>query len=113
MGISTYYYTIIGISGDVEDHKEFFDYYEENSKILDQIPIMFDMDYKKFYLGDVMFDSGNLRYMDLEDTYVEFGHYEISIKEAKLKEKFKKIVEQRFHNVIDRPFNVITFMHCS
>lgn len=107
MGISTNYYTIYGIKCDYD--KSFAESYNEVYDDNDTPFVLIDGmggDYMIF--GVVLFDSGNLRYGDIKDYFVEI---EIdSYKEMEYKRQFNAKFPT-FSHLMDAPFKLMTLVH--
>jgi hypothetical protein len=69
MGISTHYYTFYGVKLSYPEDENFTEaLYEKSSTKFDYILDGMSGDY--FLLGKILFDSGDLRWSDIEDTWV-------------------------------------------
>jgi hypothetical protein len=110
MGISTNYYTVHGIklpwnNEFAEAHNEVYD---------DDTPFVLFESYECEYiiLGTPLFDSGDLRWMEIEDNFTEIDLSVLSSLESKYKQEFiTKFPE--FVLLVEQPFKLMTFVHYS
>lgn len=113
MGVSTNYYTICGIKAKWND--EFYDCIEELKESEDaDIPfILFRGRGEKYIiLGVVIYDSGDLRWGDLNEECVIIDLESLPEMEKTYKEKFVDKFPQYAHLVAEK-FSLMTFVHYS
>lgn len=111
MGINTHYYTVFGIKLDWND--EFNEAYDEVYDDDDTPTVILEsMCGEYLILGDILYDSGNLRWGDMKDAFVEIDTEKLPELEAKYKQEFiAKFPE--FKELVAKPFKLMTFMHLS
>lgn len=115
MGINTHYYTVYGVKIDDYDTKfseawdEVYDTVKDNT---DMAIIADGMGGDYMIFGKILFDSGDLRWNDIEDV-----HSDIDLN--KLPEYKDKCVEQfmnyfpAFGHYMDHEWKLMTFVHYS
>ena len=120
MGINTHYYTMYGIhrpySDAISDKLYETDLYEKFEKKGDCAIIMDGMCGEYMVIGKILFDSGDLRWSEEEDTWMEIfptpkvlkGYKELAI------EIFKEhFPEEEFAEMVTGTWKIITFAHYS
>jgi hypothetical protein len=113
MGISTHYYTVYGVQIDESNEKfqEFLDIYVNEGETDTPTQIWF-YDYEKVVLGRILFDSGDLRWDDLVDKFVEIDLNTLTDIEAEYKQEFISKFPQ-FESLVGVPFKLMTFVNYS
>lgn len=116
MGISTNYYTFYGIKHEYNAELgefvegDYVDAYDDE----DLPTIIIDgMSGKYVILGKILFDSGDLRFGELEESYVEIDLNELDSVEMKYKQSFIKKFPNYSHLVNEQRFKLMTFVHYS
>jgi len=111
MGISTNYYTVYGIKGEFND--EFFEAYDNVYNDDDTPTVLIDsMSGEYAVLGTILFDSGDQRYGEVEDVFVEIDMDNLPAIELSYKNLFITKFPQ-FASLMDTPFKLMTFVHYS
>lgn len=118
MGINTHYYTVYGIH--VNDYDEDLseemygegDKYDvvEDSTNLDVI--MDGMGGNYMVIGKILFDSGDLRWNDFKDTFVEIDTGELTAIRISAEQEMQKLLPN-FAHYLDGEWKLMTFMHLS
>lgn len=112
MGISTHFYTVWGIrvewDDDVEQFVENDDIYSADSPWV----LVDGMGGDYIILGKYLFDSGDQRYGDCEDSFVEIDMSSLPVMEALYKDTFIKKYPD-FAHFMDKPFKLMTLVHYS
>jgi len=125
MGILTHYYTVYGVyvkSYDDELSEELYgegDLYKlfEDGTLPKDFGLIMDDDHMVF--GKILFDSGDLRWNDFKDTFVEIEVDFVEIEEDALAEHKAQYIEQfmnyfpSFGYYMDHEWKLMTFMHLS
>lgn len=111
MGISTHYYTVYGVKHEwndafIEAHEEVYD--DEDTPII----ITDSMSGEYMIFGKVLYDSGDQRWGEIEDVFVEIDVDGLKDVETKYKEEFSAKFPD-FANLVDRQFKLMTFVHYS
>jgi hypothetical protein len=111
MGISTHYYTMYGVKLDWNDdfHEAYDEVYDDDDTptiLMDSISGGYIM------LGYTLYDSGDLRWDELEDAFVEIDLGSLSDLEIKYKREFLAKFPQ-FASLVEHQFKLMTFVHYS
>lgn len=121
MGINTHYYTVYGVHVDGYDDELSDALYGEGDLYLlledSTLPedfglIMDGMGGNYMVFGKILFDSGDLRYNDFEDTFVEISMDDLAEHKAQYIEQFMNYFPG-FGHYLDREWKLMTFMHLS
>jgi len=118
LGINTHYYTVYGVkinSYDKELSEEMYgdgDKYDIVKASADLDVIMDDMGGKYMIFGKILFDSGDLRWNEFKDTFVEINPTYLKSYKVKAMQEFKKLLPDFFH-YLDGEWKLMTFMHLS
>lgn len=115
MGIDTHYYTVFGIKHNYDDVPSNWkdDAYEEAYDDADTPNVIIDsMSGEYIILGEILYDSGNLRWGDMEDVFVEIDLARLGEIEAKYKAEFTAKFPD-FAELVNQPFKLMTFAHYS
>ena len=115
MGINTHYYTVYGIM-----YPEYTDVMcealDEKHEVLEENPdvdvITDGMCGKYTIIGKILFDSGDLRYNDIEDTYVEINPAYLKMYKVKATNAFNALFPDLAH-MTEGEWKIMTFMHLS
>jgi hypothetical protein len=118
MGINTHYYTFYGVKlvfGPLSSHEENDEFHEA---LYDRATPDFDsisdgMGGEYLLLGKILFNSGDLRYNDIEDTWVNIPLDKLSEIDVEWRKAFKETFPQWANIIDDKPSILITFMHLS
>lgn len=112
MGINTHYYTVHGIHLN-EFPEDFWEAYDEVYDDEDTPFVIVD-GYSGNYmiLGTPLFDSGDLRFNEIEDVFVEIDLDALPQYEKAYREKFTTKFPQ-FSHLLDEPFKLMTLVHYS
>ena len=113
MGISTHYYTVYGIKHEWDD--QFAEVLDEVYGDSDLPNVILDgMGGEYMILGEILFDSGDLRYGEFEDQFKEIDLKSLAKIEKKYIENFKKKFP-KWHKLVARKykFKLMTFAHYS
>lgn len=111
MGISTNYYTIYGTR--IEWNDEFSEAYEEAYDDTDTPFVLLDsMCCEYIILGDILFDSGDLRWGEPNDVCVEIDIHKLGELELEYRKQFIAKFP-RFESLMYAPFKLMTFVHYS
>ena len=111
MGISTHYYTFHGVKLPCND--EFTEAYDEVYDDDDTPLVLLEsMCGAYIVLGNTLYDSGDLRWSEVKDTFVEIDLDTLPALESKYKQEFiAKFPE--FASLVEQPFKLMTFVHYS
>lgn len=111
MGISTNYYTVHGLR--LEWNDEFNEAYDEVYDVADTPFVLIDgMSGEYIILGKILYDSGDLRWGETEDSFVDIDLDTLPALESKYKQEFiAKFPE--FASLVEQPFKLMTFVHYS
>lgn len=115
MGINTHYYTVYGIK-----HHE---YTGEMCEALDEkyfglesnpdVDVIADgMGGNYTIIGKILFDSGDLRYNDIEDTFVEINPAHLKMYKVKATNAFKQLFPDLAH-LTEGEWKLMTLVHYS
>lgn len=118
MGINTHYYTVYGVHiNDYDDAltDELYgegDKYEvvENSAGLDVI--MDSMGGNYMVIGKILFDSGDLRWNEIKDTFVEIDMDSLSNIRLQATQEMNQLLPD-FAHYLNGEWKIMTFMHLS
>lgn len=111
MGISTNYYTVHGVK--LEWNDEFHEAYDEVYNDEDTPIVNFESICGEYIiLGKILYDSGDLRWGDLKDAFVEIDLDSLSDIEADYKKEFIAKFP-KFASLVEKPFKLMTFVHYS
>ena len=110
MGISTHYYTIYGIKTNYSS--EFSEgSYDDVYNDEDTPFVLIDgMSGEYMVFGKVLFDSGDLRWGDTKDCYVEIDQSSLPQIEVEYREAFVKKFPD-FEHLIEGEFKLMTLVH--
>lgn len=111
MGISTHYYTMHGIKlGWDDDFHEAYDdvYGDEDTPFV----LLESMCGEYMIFGNILYDSGDLRWGEITDSFVEIDIEKLAEYELKYKKEFIAKFPQ-FEKFMYEPFNLMTFVHYS
>lgn len=115
MGINTHYYTVYGIKHPeytdemCETLDEKYDALEENPDV-DVIEDGMCGEYT--IIGKILFDSGDLRYNNIEDTYVEIDPAHLKMYKVKATNAFKELFPDLIH-MTEGDWKLMTLVHYS
>lgn len=118
MGINTHYYTVYGVHVKGYDDELSDALYGKGDlfNTIEECPdldiIMDGMGGDYMIMGKVLFDSGDLRYNHIEDTFVEIGLLDLSEYRYRCTEQFMNHLPS-FGHYMDREWKLMTFMHLS
>ena len=111
MGISTHYYTVHGVNLPWND--EFTEAYDEVYDDDDTPFVLLEsMCGEYIILGTTLYDSGDLRWGDMKDTFVEIDLDTLPALESKYKQEFTAKFPE-FASLVEQPFKLMTFVHYS
>jgi len=107
MGINSHYYTVYGVhhTGYNSDLSEVC--YDRGFDI-----IMDSMGGKYFIIGKTLFDSGDLRWGDVKDVFVEISINDLEKIREEYSEKFSEVLPE-FKNLLEGEWKLMTFVHYS
>ena len=111
MGIDTHYYTMHGVKTEWND--DFAQAYDEVYDDDDTPFVLLESMCGEYMIfGNVLYDSGNLRWGDMKDTFVEIDIQKLGELELKYRKEFiAKFPE--FEKFMHEPFKLMTFVHYS
>jgi hypothetical protein len=121
MGINTHYYTVYGVHVNEYDDElsdalygegDLYKLFENGTLPEDFGLIMDGMGGNYMVLGKILFDSGDLRYNDFEDTFVEVNLGDLTKFRLEYTEQFMNYFPS-FGHYLDREWKLMTFMHLS
>jgi len=115
MGIDTHYYTVYGVyveSYDEELSVAWDEVYEEVKDNKDMQLIMDGMGGDYMIFGKIIFDSGNLRWGDMEDVHVDVDLNKLPEYKDKCVEQFMNYFPT-FGHYMDHEWKLMTFAHYS
>lgn len=112
MGVSTNWYTLIGVKHNFDD--KFTEAWDNVYSDEDTPYVLIDcMSGEYMIFGEVLFDSGDYRYgFEDGDSYKEYSLEEISEKEKNYKESFVRKFPE-FAHLVNVQFKVISVAHYS
>jgi len=119
MGINTHYYTFFGVklpfylNGKNDKASEEFhdELYEKASSGFDHISDGMDAEY--LLLGKKLFDSGDLRWSEIEDTWVDIKLDKLPEIDVEWRNSFREEFPNYAYLIEDVPSRLITFVHFS
>ena len=118
MGINTHYYTVYGtrinsyddeLSDALYGEGDLYDTIEENEH-LDIIMDGMGGDY--MVIGKVLFDSGDLRWSEIKDTFVEIDLSKLTDIRLDVTQEMQKLLPDFVH-YLSGDWKIMTFMHLS
>ena len=115
MGIDTHYYTVYGVKHEWDDKiSEFNENAYDDAYNDDDTPnvILDSMSGEYVIFGEILYDSGNLRWGDMEDVFVEIDLYKLPAIETAYKKAFVAKFPE-FASLVEAPFKLMTFAHYS
>lgn len=118
MGINTHYYTVYGVNiknYDNELSEELYgegDKYEVVESSTDLDIIMDSMSGEYMIFGKILFDSGDLRWNDFKDTFVEVDMSKLTDIRLGATQEMQKLLPN-FAHYLDNEWKIMTFMHLS
>ena len=111
MGISTNYYTVYGVK--IPWNDDFSDYYDghlyDHKDDLQFDVILDAMEAEFTIIGKILFDSGDLRWNEFKDQYVEIDIENLPKIKEEIVARFKDIVDPKYHSLVENEFKLITF----
>lgn len=115
MGIDTCYYTVYGVKIDwdedfAEAYDEVYDNFEKNCSNASVIMDSMGGDY--MVIGYRLFTSGNIRWNDVEDTFVEIDTSMLTNYRVDVMQEFAKYFP-KFTSILDKEWKMMTFIHYS
>jgi hypothetical protein len=118
MGINTHYYTVYGIkiSSYDDDLSDAMygegDLYETVEKNENLDIIMDGMGGDYMVIGKILFDSGDLRWSEIKDTFVEIDMSNLTDIRLSAMQEMQKLFPD-FSHYLDGDWKIMTFMHLS
>jgi len=121
MGINTHYYTAYGVyvedydddlSDELFGENDLYNLFEDGTLPEDFGLIMDGMSGNYMVFGKILFDSGDLRYNDFKDTFVEIEVDALAEHKEQYIEQFMNYFPS-FGHYMDREWKLMTFMHLS
>lgn len=118
MGINTHYYTVYGKRIDSYDDElsdalygegDLYETVEENEHLN---IIMDGMGGDYMVIGKILFDSGDLRWSEIKDTFVEIDLDALPELKESATQEMKNILPNFVH-YLDGDWKIMTFMHLS
>jgi hypothetical protein len=111
MGISTHYYTVYGVKVDYNEelNEAHYDVYDDSDT---PDIIVYGMDCYHMILGAILYDSGNLRWNEYGDSFVEIDLSALPEVEAEYKKKFVNKFPD-FASLVEGDFKLMTFVNYS
>ncbi len=118
MGINTHYYTVYGKRIDSYDDElsdalygegDLYETVEENEHLN---IIMDGMGGDYMVIGKILFDSGDLRWSEIKDTFVEIDLDALPELRESATQEMKNILPAFVH-YLDGDWKIMTFMHLS
>lgn len=116
MGINTHYYTVYGIVHNHYDEEfsetvydELYDVVE-NHEDLDIIMDGMGGDY--MIIGKILFDSGDLRWSEIKDTFVKINPNHLKMYQVKATTAFREIFPDN-EKLLEGEWQLLTLMHLS
>ena len=111
MGIDTHYYTMHGVKTAWND--DFAQAYDEVYNDDDTPFVLLESMCGEYMIfGNILYDSGNLRWGDMKDSFVEIDIHKLGEKELEYRKQFiAKFPE--FEKFMYEPFKLMTFVHYS
>lgn len=118
MGINTHYYTVYGVRINRYDDalsEELYgdgDMCEAVESSTDLDVIMDGMGGNYMVMGKILFDSGDLRWSDFKDTFVEVDMSKLTDIRLGAVQEMNKLLPD-FSHYLDGEWKIMTFMHLS
>jgi hypothetical protein len=118
MGINTHYYTVYGVhikNYDNELSEELYgegDKYEVVESSTDLDILLDGMSGEYMIFGKILFDSGDLRWNDFKDTFVEVDMSKLTDIRLGATQEMQKLLPN-FAHYLDNEWKIMTFMHLS
>jgi len=118
VGINTHYYTVYGVrinSYDDELSETMYgegDMYETVNKSTDLDIITDGMGGEYMVFGKILFDSGDLRWSEIKDTFVEIDTSQLTNIRLGAVQEMRRILPN-FAHYLDGEWKIMTFMHLS
>ena len=112
MGISTNYYTVYGIKYGYDDVPEDFMEHFDDIGYGKGMPtaIVDGMSGEYIIFGTILFDSGDLRYGDINDEYVEIDLNGLNAIKLKYQQEFLDKYP-KWEHLVQKEFKLMTFAH--
>lgn len=116
MGINTHYYTVYGVKIDFDD--EFNEHMHEDNlydivKQSEYLDIISDgMSGEYMIIGKILFDSGDLRWGDVQDTFVEINPAWLKSYKVQATEEFMNYFPS-YGYMLDNEWKLMTLVHYS
>jgi len=115
MGINIHYYTVYGVKIDKYDNE----FSEAEEEVYDELKASEDLDVimdgmggSYMIFGKIFFDSGNLRWGDEGDVWVEIEPDWLKSYKVKAKNEFIRLFP-KFAHYMDEEWKLMTFVHYS
>lgn len=118
MGINTHYYTVYGVKIDDYDDAlsdELYgeaDMYEAVEASTDLDVIMDGLGGDYMVMGKILFDSGDLRWSEIKDTFVEIDISKLTDIRLGAVQEMAKLLPN-FSRYLNGEWKIMTFMHLS
>jgi hypothetical protein len=119
MGINTHYYTVYGVRVDGHDDELSDALYYGEGDLHDTVEACPDLDiimdgYGASYMiiGKILFDSGDLRWSEVKDTFVEIDMSKLTNIRLGAVQEMQKLLPN-FSHYLDSEWKIMTFMHLS
>lgn len=117
MGINTHYYTVYGkrvdsYDNDLSDALYETDLYKTVEDHEDLDIIMDGMGGDYMVIGKILFDSGDLRWSEIKDTFVEIDLDALTELKESATQEMKNILPDFVH-YLDGDWKIMTFVHYS
>lgn len=118
MGINTHYYTVYGIKiGSYDDELSDAlygegDLYETVEETENLNIIMDGMSGDYMAIGKILFDSGDLRWSEIKDTFIEIDMSNLTDIRLNAVQEMQKLFPD-FSHYLDDEWKIMTFMHLS
>lgn len=116
MGINTHYYTVYGVKHEGYDNEFsetlYDEKYDEIEAHEDVDVIMDGMSGSYMIVGKILFDSGDLRWNDIEDTFVEINPAHLKMYKVKATNAFNTLFPEYKH-MAEGEWKLMTLAHYS
>ena len=118
MGINTHYYTVYGVRINSYDEALSEEMYGDGDKYdlveaSDDLDVIMDgMGGNYMVIGKILFDSGDLRWSKIKDTFVEVDMAKLTDIRLGAVQEMNKILPN-FAHYLDGEWKIMTFMHLS
>ena len=118
MGINTHYYTVYGVKID-EYVNELSDELHQNNlydtiKQSEELDIVMDgMGGEYTIIGKILFDSGDLRWNEINDTFVEINPAWLKSYRVKATNAFREYFPDHIALIETAPWKLMTLVHYS